>query len=152
MVDDKKEQNKNAAKGCLAVLVLAAIISLIGVLNDNPSSPSSTAAKSTAAEPKEAAPPAVLRPGSTAHYLIAKGDAKTIIVWTDPDAMARGIKIAFSGEKDAPVDLLKPLISCIVAPGTKVIVDTADDASASIVVLSGASRGCEGAVPGDIVY
>jgi hypothetical protein len=89
--------------------------------------------------------PSPARPGYTARFLVAPNRTH-IFVWKDEDSLVRGVKIVFSGGPTESLDLLTPLVSCVVKSGAKIIVDEDGPDTSSVLVVGGDKNGCEGRV------
>lgn len=75
--------------------------------------------------------------------------ASNIIVWQSKDAQSEGMKLIEAGVHKTKPELIMRLVSCIAAPGTKVIVTDMGIVTHDIMIVEGKQAGCKGNIPAE---
>ena len=90
---------------------------------------------------------AILAGGALAQQLtLGRPTMSKVYVWTSRDALHEAYNLIRAKVHETNIDLLIPLLSCVVEPGTRAAV-TKDSASIlTIVILNGPYEGCRGVI------
>ena len=86
---------------------------------------------------------------SEAKVLRNKGNASTVLIFRDADALLKFGKVAKAAVYDDAI--VTPLLACKAPQGSRIAVLGSGDRTAFVRVVEGSSNGCEGTVPKDNV-
>lgn len=83
------------------------------------------------------------------HSLRSLPGTSNIWIWQSKDAHDEGMSLISAGVHKTNPAMITSLISCIVDPGTKVIITDMGFVTHDVMVVSGPDAGCRGNIPAE---